>query len=363
MKIEVKGKQYSGFLAMTAKTTIDTLCNSFSLQSGPGVNAKLPFSIDDECVIYVDGEPIITGFIEIITGYGDVDSAVLNAIGRDKTCDLLDSSIGTLSDIKPPMSLKRVVELVIQHIGADIDVQDMAGAFFEQGEDLLAPEPGDNAFEFLEKAARKKSVILSSNSEGNVVLYSANAKTIRAGIINKPSDPGHNVLTYNFEYNKTERFNRYETVGNMNVNLLQLLGKIQPSKVVDQRGHVTDKAVREGRQFVIARENSGGTTTMGNRATWESDFRRARSRKYNAVVSGYRNQAGDIWTPNTIIKVVDERANIDDYMLINSVTFRFDQDGRKSEVELINKDAYKLKISEPQETKVGIAPIEDAYAG
>lgn len=362
MKIEVKGKQYSGFMAMTAKISIDTLCNSFSLQSGPGVNAKIPFSIDDECVIYVDGEPVVTGFIEIINGYGDSSSAILNVIGRDKTCDLLDSSIGTLADIKPPMSLKRVVELVISHIGSDIDVQDMAGAFFDQGEDLIAPEPGDNAFEFLEKIARKKSVILSSNSEGDVVLYSANAKNIKASVINKPTDPGHNVLTYSFEYNKTQRFNRYESVGNVNINLLQLLGKIQPSKVVDQRGFVTDKSVREGRQFIIARENPGSSSSMSDRATWESDFRRARSRQYSATLSGYRNQVGDIWTPNTIIKVVDERAAIDDYMLINYVTFRFDQDGRKTELGLINKDAYKLKIAEPQEQKTGIQLLEQAYA-
>lgn len=364
MKIEVKGKQYENFLAMTAKTSIDTICNSFSIQSGPGINASLPFSLDDECVIYVDGEPVVTGYIEIINGYGDSSTAVINAIGRDRTCDILDSSIGTMPDIKPPISLKRIVELVITHIGSDIDVQDYSGAMFAQGEDLIAPEPGDNAFDFLEKIARKKTVLLTSNSEGDVVLYSANAPTIAAAVINDPNDDGHNVLSYSFEYDKTQRFNLYESVGNVNINLAALLGQINPQKIVDQRGFVTDKAVREGRQFIIARENPSSAGGLKDRATWEADIRRARSRKYAATLSGYRNQIGDLWSPNTIVKVVDTRARINSYMLINSVTFRFDSDGRKTELELINKDAYKVQISEPEEAKgktAGLEELENAY--
>jgi len=351
MKIEVNGVRYSNFLEATADVRIDTLSNTFSFSSGPGGNGSLPFGMGSECAVYVDDERIITGHIEVISGRGSANDHQIDIIGRDLTGDIVDSSIGSLTDINAPIKLKRIVEIVIQHIGSDIDVVDLTGVSYNV-EDIIAPEPGDNAFTFLEKIARKKNVILSSNSDGDVVIQRAEGVDVKAKLVNRIDGKGNNIISYSFTYDDTGRFNRYEAIGNSNMNILALLGKQQPKKVVDQRGFITDRRMREGRQLIIASENPGSSPNMKERAEWEANIRKARSRVYSATLSGYRNQAGELWTPNTIVQVIDENAEINDRMLINAVTYRLDPDsGRTTELNLINKNAYSLEVAEPTSEK------------
>ena len=92
MKIEIGGKRFTGFLEATAIIAIENLSNSFSMQLGIASGVDLPFGLGDECTITVDGECVLTGSIEIISGTGSYGQAALSIIGRDKTGDIVDST-------------------------------------------------------------------------------------------------------------------------------------------------------------------------------------------------------------------------------------------------------------------------------
>lgn len=351
MKIEVNGRSYSGFTSATADVRIDALCNSFSIAIGPSSSIVIPLNRGDECVITVDGEPIVKGYIEVISGSGDSSSHTINIAGRDRCSDIVDSTLKPIKDIKPPISLKKVIELVISAIGSDLDVIDYTDVKFDRAEDLIAIERGDNAFEFIEKLARKKQVILTSDHDGNVVIQKTIGRQIAASIVNKKLGNSNNVIEYGFSYDDTKRFNRYESLSNLNINTLGNTPGILPEKSTDQRGFAQDRKIREGRQLILVSEKSGSNESMAKRAAWESNIRRARSRVYHALINGYRNQAGEIWTTNTVIRVQDDHAQIDDLMLVNGVTYRYDeQRGSSVEVSLVDKDTYTLEASEPDST-------------
>lgn len=362
MKIEINGRKYTSFLAATATISIDALTNTFSFSSSANKRIDFEFGVEDECVIYADGDKIETGHVEIISGSGTGNSYTIDITGRDNTGDIVDSMIGTLNDIKAPIKLKKVVEIVIAHIGAEIDVVDETGFEFEEAEDSLAPEAGDNAFKFLEKIARIKKAILTSNANGDVVIERAAGEIIKAQITNVVNGSRNNVINYSFSFDNTGRFNRYESIGNSNINLLSILGSQTPKSVVDKRGFITDKRIREGRQFIISSESPGSSPKMKERAQWEANIRKARSKVYTATVSGFRNQTGNLWTPNTIIRIRDDHAKINDSMLINSVTYRLDEDGRTTEISLIHKDAYSLEVDEPVKESESGSSLADAFA-
>ncbi len=365
MKIEIEdtGAQYTDFISATATISIDNLTNTFSFTSGIGKKIDLDFGIDNECVIYIEGERIITGHIEVISGRGGPDNSSIDIIGRDKTGDIVDSAIGSLDDIKAPITLKAAIEIVIAHIGADIDVVDFLKASFSKTEDLLAPESGDNAFDYIDKLARNKSAILSSNDEGNVVIQRNIGIDIDAHLINDVNGPNNNVLSYKFDFDHTNRFRKYLSISNSNIGLIDLILKAVTSKeAVNKQDFVLDGLSREGRQFVIAAENPGPASQQKERAQWESNIRKARSRTYTAKVNGFRNQTGEIWTTNTVVKVIDENAKINDRMLINSVTYRMDLvDGKTTEIKLVNRDAYTLEATEPQDDKA-VNPLDRALS-
>jgi prophage tail gpP-like protein len=353
VKIEIKGtgKKYTNFVSATTTIGIDNLSNTFSFSSGIGKKIDLDFGIGSDCVVSIENERVLTGHIEIINGRGSQDNNTIDVVGRDKTGDLVDSSIGALDDFKAPISLKTAIEKVIAHIGADIDVVDFVKAKFEESQDLLSPEAGDNAFGFIEKLARKKKAILSSNDEGNVVIQRNIGVSIDAHIINTINGNRNNVISYEFNYDHTGRFRKYLALGNSNLSLIDLiLSRIGSKEIVDKQGFSLDTLSREGRQFVIASESPGTAPEQKQRTDWENNIRKSRSRTYKVKVHGFRNQTGEIWIPNTVVRVIDDNAKIDDRMLINTISYRMDlSEGKTCEISLVNKDSYTLEAAEPQD--------------
>lgn len=352
MRLLVNGKAYSNWIGASATVQIDALSNSFSFSAGVGDQSGFGFERGDQCVVTIDGEQILEGYIEKIFGSGNKKSKSIQVVGRDRTADIVDSQIETLADLKPPITLKRVVEEVIKHLGADIDVVDDFGFRFSAEDDFLTPDPGMGAFQYLERLGRKAKAILTSNEFGDVVLNRAFGVEVDAAVINQRNGRRNNVLEYDFVYDDTQRFSRYVSLGNTNVNLLNLFSGQDPQKTVDRKGSAVDRFIREGRQRVIVAENPGGDASHQDRAIWEANIKKSRALTYGAIVSGFRNQSGDIWRTGTLPKVVDEEARINDYMLLNSITYRSDDvDGSTCDLGFVNKNSYQLRVDEPSSEK------------
>lgn len=358
MEIEVNGVRYSRFTGANATLRLDALSNSFSFGAVSDQGAPLPFTGGEACTVYADGEKVVQGFIELVNVSYDASSHAIDLQGRDKTGDLVDSSIGVLDDLGTQISLRRLTQIVIAHLNPRdptfINVVDLAKpALFTPGEDLAAPDPGQNAFEFLETLARKRQVLLTSNADGDVVITQNSGTEVEgAAIIARAGDPEgrNNVIKASVSYDQTGRFNVYKIASQDNLIPLAVAGSIGVDQIVDQGGStvVLDQAVRRGRQFILTGESSFAGTQTKDRATWEANIRKARGRVYSATVHGFRHQGGALWSPNTLVRVQDDRAGINAKMLINSVNYAMDTDGgRMTTLSLLQRDAYTLELEEP----------------
>ncbi len=352
MRIEVNGIEYSGFISSSAEIRLDALSNSFSFTSA-GI---APFKIGDPCRIIVNDKTVITGHIEIINGSGDATSREITYSGRDKTGDLVDSNIGALSDLGTSISLKTIIEKVISNIDSTLKVIDQVSPKnFNPAEDIASPEPGDNAFDFIEKLARKRQVILTSNSDGNIVIVDTPGDNLIHALQNVLGADNNNVKSFSFSYDETGRYNLYKMVSSLNPTALSFSGATNNSDVVNQSGNVTDKAIRAGRQLVITAEGSYSNTENNTRAEWEQRIRQARGRLYSAVVQGFTPPgSSDLWQVNTIIGVLDDFAGISAEMLINSIVFSLSEDGGSTTtLSLVEQNAYNLQLTEPVTEKIG----------
>ena len=94
MRIQVNGIEYSNFNHAVATIRLDALSNTFNFGATSEKGNPLPFKGGEECAIIVSGEKVITGFIEIIDVDYDSGSHSISIQGRDKTADLIDSTIG-----------------------------------------------------------------------------------------------------------------------------------------------------------------------------------------------------------------------------------------------------------------------------
>ena len=352
--LEVNGVEYTNFTMATVTLSLDTLSNDFSFQAVLPAGEQLPLKGGEKCSILVDGELVVTGFIENVTGRYTATDHTIFVTGRDRTADLIDSSIDVIDDIRAPVSLKVIVEKVAKHIGSDLAVVDNANPDeFNKAEDIVTPQPGDNAFTFVEGYAQKRQVLLTSNAAGNVVITNSKSTPSDSIIQNVVGAIGNNILTADWSYMTANLFNKYIQKGQLSPVALDFGGSETTDGLVSQKGEAIDKSVRPGRQRVTVSDKSFSSEQLQKRAEWSKKIRGARSVAYSCTVQGFKNTAGQRWDVNTLVSVVDTFADINRDLLLNSVRFLFNEDGSVSLLQFVEADAYKLQLDEPKAKPVG----------
>lgn len=356
MILEVEGTPYSFFTSATVTSRLDALCRTFRFSATREGGDALPFRGGEAVRVLAGDDVLLTGFIEQVNADYDASSHSITVSGRDKAGDVLDSTLGTISDFVPPLTMKRAVELVLSHLGADIAVvDDAAPAPFTKAADLLAPEPGQNAFEFLEALARKRRVLLTSNGEGNIVITRGSGTRSPGAVQNVQGADDNNVVSASVSYDLTGRFNEYVFVSNLNPLALQAAGITGVSTIANQKGQALDSAVRTSRRLSLVPESSLSGSNNKKRAEWEANVRKARSRVYSAVMQGLRPAAEfPVWQANTVVDIVDDFAGINGAMLINSVTYTFSEGGgTTTTLAMVATNAYTLELDEPKTEVLG----------
>ena len=110
IQLEVNGVQYSRFESASVGLRLDALSNTFSFEVVSTQGRALPFKGGEACEVIVNNRTVLTGNIEIVTVAYSAGSHSITVSGRDKTADLLDSSLPSFSDLTAPISLKQIIE-------------------------------------------------------------------------------------------------------------------------------------------------------------------------------------------------------------------------------------------------------------
>lgn len=353
MKLEVNGVQYENFESASCEIRLDALSNTFSFEAVAAEGEPLPFKGGDPCKVLVDDELVLTGSIEIIeVNYNASDHRIF-VQGRDKTGDLLDSTLNPIPDIRAPITLKSLVEKVLTQINLDIDVIDeVSPEIFNKAEDIASPEAGDNAFKFLEKYSRKRQVLLTSDADGNIVIATNSGESVSGAIQHIIGAGDNNVLASSFSFDTTGRYNIYRFASQLNPVALNAAGETDLATVVNQSGGASDPNVRIGRQLILVSEAPSSDSPSESRAQWEADIRRARGLVYAATVSGYRvdntDDSSDLWQVNKIYQIIDDYLGKQERMLCNSVTYTLDlTTGQQTSLGFVDETTYTLSLSKP----------------
>lgn len=357
MKLEVGGVQYDNFTTASCEIRLDALSNSFSFEAVAAEGEPLPFKGGEACRVIVNGNQVLTGFIEVVEVNYDAGDHTIFVQGRDKTCDILDSNINVISDLRAPITLKEIIEKVIADIGADIKVvEEVTTKPFEAAQDVAAPEPGDNAFSFIEKYSRKRQVLLTSNGDGDIVITNGSGTSAAGSIQHIIGASDNNVMSSTFAFDTTGRYNSYKFASQLNPFALNSAGDTGLDSVASQSGGVLDPDVRKGRQLILIAEASFSDEQNETRAKWEANIRKARGLMYSATVPGYGVDSSDpssaLWQTNRLYQIVDDYLGKQEPMLCNSILFTLDaQGGEQTSLGFVDEKAYSLILDEPQVNK------------
>lgn len=357
INLAVNGSQYENFSKASCELRLDSLSSTFNFEAVAPDGGILPFKGGDPCQIFVDGEKVLTGYIEVIEISYDDQSHSVYISGRDKLGDLLDSTLDAIDDIRADnLTLKSLIEIIVKHLGLDISVVDEVNPpAFNPAEDLPSPEIGENAFRFIERYAKKRQVLLTSNSNGDLVIANNSGVATGGAVQHIIGANDNNVMSASFSWDTTGRFNAYKMSSSLAPVALNLAGDVDLASLVDQSGGFIDSEIRAGRQLIMLADDNHSEEECKRRANWEADIRKSRGLIYAAVVPFFRvgGQSGELWRLNRIYQIVDDYVGKTQQMLCNSILFSYDSDeGSNTSLGFVGKNAYTLFLSESKYEEV-----------
>ncbi|WP_233869215.1 phage baseplate assembly protein [Paraburkholderia adhaesiva] len=330
-ELKIGGTSYGGWTDVTVEAGIEQISGAFKV----GVTDRWadqpvarPIRPDSAVQLLLDGDPVVTGWVDEVNTDADDRSHSMQIDGRDRTCDLVDCSAIYKTGQWRGVTLERIVRDLVAPYDITVTVNADVGATFPS----FNLQEGETVFQAMDRAARMRAVLLTSDSNGGLLLTRAANAPIATRLVF-----GENIKKIAYRESLKERFSEYRVKGqgkgNMNVY----------GKAVRGYASATDSALTRYRPLIILSEKQAGQDfSLQQRIDWERDVRIGRGTRVTITVQGWSHADG-LWRPNTLVSVQAPEFDISDQLLIAKIRYLLNErTGTTSELELADPRAFAL---------------------
>jgi len=317
------------------------------------------------CSLSLDGEVVVEGYIDTVEGDYDEKNHVLRATGREKTGDLVDCA----AVVNGPhefrgLKLDELCRRLCRPYGVTVTAEVDVGRPF----DRFAIQPGEQAWDAIERACRQRAILAFGDGRGRLLLTQSGRGGTGAGALKLGGKDG-NIRRARAEFDWKQRRSLVVVRGQGEGASVgeQLWDATDPGAprmiegapaVMRGRGEAraTDPEIDRYRPQVVIAEAAGQGASFAERAAWEVRVRAGRSIRVHYTVPGWRGRDGALWRPNTRVEIEDGYLRLAREMVIASVTWSLTaEQGSLTEIEVLPVDAYSL-LAEPERRRGGDAP-------
>ena len=315
-----------------------------------------------EARVAIDGEPVLVGWIDEVVPQASEGFVSVTVIGRDQTGDLVDcaATVEGPSEFKG-LDLLQITQAIVAPFGltarADVDV----GEPF----DRYTIDPGETAMSAIEKGARRRALLVTSDGVGAVVLTRSGQRRAPGAIV----FPG-SAFESAGSVSARDRFSDYHVLGQaeggggIRATSAPLDGSAEPlgslpdalpatreDAGVAIHGHAVDPEIKRWRPLVSLARTQTTAADATTQADWMMRTARAQSEKLDYAVKGYRGPSGALWRPNELAFVEDSFQIFARDMLIAGVVYGYGDDGETTRLRMTGPEAYDLLPEEERRNK------------
>lgn len=331
----VGDKEISGWEGIEVTLLAEGFPPTFSIMlssNEPVTSEAVVAKAGDACSVLLGDDRVITGYVDRDTPAADAESHSITIIGRGKTSDLVDCSAEWPSD--------QLVQGTALDIATKLALPYSIGVQLGQGADAgpqVPPTPlnyTDTGAGIIQRVAQNAGLLAYETGDGKLTL--ATLGTVQAA---SGAKYGENVQAYAVENSMD---GRYSDIVCSSLGIATLTD-IPGSDFFDVE---KDPNVPRHRQLNIVLEQVGGPELPKDftirKAKWEVARRAGRASAVRVTVDSWRDSAGTLWTPNTLVPVDVPGMRVADKLLcLSSVTFRkAEGSGTTADLLLMPKEAF-----------------------
>jgi prophage tail gpP-like protein len=266
--------------------------------------AGLPIVLGQEAVVRASGTLMFTGYVrDIGTGYSESDRE-LNCSLVSRTIDFIECSAEHATG---EVFQKDIVGIAKELDTLGIGIKSDGTSFPKEARHKL--DLGESPFHSIERRARGRGALIYDTPKGEIMIASKPAG-IHAGTLRR----GVNILV-GASANFTEAY-RYS-----DVNVRGQATEGTDKQQLRPQTSVRDSGIKRRRPLILVHEGETTIDRMKKRATWSARRAAGNSVTANIPVSGWRDEAQNIWQPNWLVQVEDDWLGIEGLMIIKSVEF------------------------------------------
>lgn len=327
----VDGRVYGGWTDIRVTRSLEQAAASFAL----AITQRWANQAEDWPILPFAAVELRFGEDLVITGYADAlnhsiaaGKASINITGRSKTMDLIDCT----PEIEGTEFRRSTLPAIARALAAPFNIEVVeevdAGAPFA----LEAFDRTDTAFETIARLARMRSVLVTDDERGRLVLTRA-SDSRAAGRLVLGKDLDSNLQSAEAEFNGAKRFSRYIVLAQQpsaaandiagdgdetDAEPAQRSGGGDAPAII---GTATDAGVPRYRPRVIRAEGDGTAADAVARANWAATTAAARAISLTVEVPGWRQPDGTLWRPNQLVPCLIPRMQLDRDLLVSDVEF------------------------------------------
>lgn len=245
----------------------------------------------DFCEVYLGTDLVISGFVDRYMPSYNATSHTVRISGRGRCQDLVDCSAKWTGGQFMTTPLLQIAQRLCEVYDINVVLADGAN----QGPPIpfLNVFVGESIYDVLERLCRLYQLLLYEQADGSLVLAQVGGQQAASGF-----KEGVNVLAASGTFSMDARFSDYEMV-------LQALDTMRDfGSGGNHLASAFDHGVQRFRYHALVSEATAGGTILGvDRINWEKVRRIGRSLQVRVTTDTWRDSAGVLWTPNTLVSL------------------------------------------------------------
>jgi prophage tail gpP-like protein len=325
------GLIYAGWTSINISRHIERLAGAFALEvSERWIGQAQPWQIPPmtPVALKIGSDLVLTGYTDDYNADLDATNHKVQIPGRSKTMDLVDCMPPIVGGQFNDYSLDAIARAIVQFFGLSVTFSaDVTRSF-----PAATYEITETAFAYLDRLCALSGVLALDDANGNLVIAQAGTASAAGALVE-----GENGVKFSLRMSGRQRFSQYVVVAQAG---LAFDGVASQADVI---GEFSDPSVKRFRRFAEQAENAADPGMAAARAKWRAQRNGGRSVKLIATVPGWRQTTAanaPLWQVNQIVPAKAPSLHLNRPLLSAGVTFILDDQGERTEIELMPQEAY-----------------------